>query len=453
MKDNWLKLLLLGLVLLSGIERSLAQTNEIKKYLKIGDTIPDIPLKMFNHPDSMVKPSDFRGKLLILDFWATWCASCVANLPKLEKLQNEFEEQIQIVPIALHQSKAVIDKFYEQRRQRGMELNLPSVVDDSLMASQYYFETIPLVIWVNEKGVVIAITDSGPVNTTIIQKILDGEELKLPLKYFDPSFEKYKPYLSFGNGGSDTAFTVRSMFTPYNAHIRGTNSTVPLEGRHRVFFANRTALNMYRSAYREMLILKDKDSLGDIFLNDYLNKRIVIESENEKLNERFPDPNDIYRFEEYKHRNWFCYELIAPDTLAKETVFRKAIADLDFFWQTESKLERRNVKCLALTRIDGNREIIELNPNQSGIMDLENDSLQVSNLPTNTFCRLLTFRGKKLPIVIDETDALQRVDIKISFDISSGEKDDLNRQLVEYNLVLVPREYEMEMLILRDKPQ
>src|SRR6185312_10987349 len=68
------------------------------KPLSIGDTVPDITLtNVYNYPSSTIKLSDLKGKLVILDFWSTWCGSCIEAMPESEKLQNGFGNKIQII--------------------------------------------------------------------------------------------------------------------------------------------------------------------------------------------------------------------------------------------------------------------------------------------------------------------------------------------------------------------
>ena len=61
-----------------------------QKALKIGDTIPEeiwtTPLPMGNSPEKTTTLAKDRDKLILLDFLATWCGSCLKNFPKMEEL-------------------------------------------------------------------------------------------------------------------------------------------------------------------------------------------------------------------------------------------------------------------------------------------------------------------------------------------------------------------------------
>ena len=66
--------------------------------LKVGDKVPDITFtNLINFHDKTARLSDFKGKLLILDFWNSKCSPCIASWPKLLELQKEYHEEIQIV--------------------------------------------------------------------------------------------------------------------------------------------------------------------------------------------------------------------------------------------------------------------------------------------------------------------------------------------------------------------
>src|SRR5690606_33441091 len=75
------------------------------KPLQIGDTIPEalwhLPLQVVNHPEGKdtITLNDYRDtKLIILDFWATWCVPCIKSLGKLDSLQKQFGEELTVLP-------------------------------------------------------------------------------------------------------------------------------------------------------------------------------------------------------------------------------------------------------------------------------------------------------------------------------------------------------------------
>lgn len=85
------------------------------KTLQIGDTIPEelwhLPLQVVNHPDGkkIITLNDYRDKkLIILDFWATWCAPCIKELPHLLALEDSIN--CKVIPLS-DEPKIKIENF------------------------------------------------------------------------------------------------------------------------------------------------------------------------------------------------------------------------------------------------------------------------------------------------------------------------------------------------------
>src|SRR5437773_2085497 len=66
--------------------------------------LPDFELE--NVAGGVTKAADLKGKVLVVDFWATWCGPCIAEIPKFNKMTNEFKgRDVQIIGITVESPK------------------------------------------------------------------------------------------------------------------------------------------------------------------------------------------------------------------------------------------------------------------------------------------------------------------------------------------------------------
>ena len=64
-----------------------------------------------------VNISDFRGKIVFLNFWATWCPTCVVEMPSMEKLHRKLKDQdFALVTISIQDSAAEVQRFFKQNQ-------------------------------------------------------------------------------------------------------------------------------------------------------------------------------------------------------------------------------------------------------------------------------------------------------------------------------------------------
>ena len=77
----------------------------------IGKKAPEINIEsLFNSNKKSLKLADLRGKIVILEFWATWCEPCIEAVPHIEKMQKEFKNDLLVIAIT-DEKRDVIEKY------------------------------------------------------------------------------------------------------------------------------------------------------------------------------------------------------------------------------------------------------------------------------------------------------------------------------------------------------
>jgi len=81
----------------------------------IGDKAPDFKLKTLNG-DKEISLADLRGKVVYLDFWASWCGPCRRSFPEVKKLHQEYKDKgMEVLAISLDRSPEPAIKFMAEQ--------------------------------------------------------------------------------------------------------------------------------------------------------------------------------------------------------------------------------------------------------------------------------------------------------------------------------------------------
>jgi peroxiredoxin len=109
--------------------------------------------KLQDDDGKTVHSSDFKGKVVVLDFWATWCPPCKAEIPGFIALQNEYGKNgLAVVGISVDEGGAAVVKQFAQ--QSGM--NYPVMLaDDKTTRAFGGIEAIPTTIIIDREGRIV----------------------------------------------------------------------------------------------------------------------------------------------------------------------------------------------------------------------------------------------------------------------------------------------------------
>lgn len=129
--------------------------------LKIGDQAPEIVLKGMNEEN--IQLADFKGKVILIDFWASWCAPCRKANPKLEKLFQKYKiNDFVILGVSLDTKETSWKSAIKKDK-----LTYPQVIDtknwNSKIVQAYGVDNLPASFLVDKSGKIIV------VNPTIAQ--------------------------------------------------------------------------------------------------------------------------------------------------------------------------------------------------------------------------------------------------------------------------------------------
>ena len=136
--------------------------------INIGDSIPSVTLKSSSNED--VNITSFKGKYVLIDFWASWCAPCRLGNKKLVKLHNEVtSDKIEIIGISIDTDTNKWLKAIEKDKIKFTQL-IDSKGFDAETAVQFGVDELPSKYLFNQEGILIAKNPSEEEITKLIEK-------------------------------------------------------------------------------------------------------------------------------------------------------------------------------------------------------------------------------------------------------------------------------------------
>lgn len=381
--------------------------------LKIGDTIPEalwnMPLQVVSHPKEkqVTTLKDYKSKLIILDFWATWCAPCIENFPVMEDLQQKFSKDIQILTITSEKSEKVI-KFLKSSSGKGLASNLPMIVEDNLLKRLFEHRLIPHYVWITPNGEIAAITSANGTTVENVKQILKGGKSLINSKI---DINEKKPLFAADNLPIDSLIHYSIL---YKGYLESTGSSLIMRNKNGItnglLFTNHPLIMMFEYCFRNLdktyspnrLIAKLSDST-----------KLFIPALSTAATTWYPS-------------NAYAYDLIIPQR-EKDHLYDYMLKDLNHYSPFIGSIELKKQKCMVLSRT--NRHQVFISTGGKAQDQLTEYTLNLNNLPMNYLLNYLNNQLNTGLPVVDETGYTGKVTIKLQ-DVTdlNALKSELRRQ-------------------------
>ena len=134
------------------ISNSLAtEVNDIKNLVINKNFKKYADITFLNTENKLIKLNDYRGNLVLLNFWATWCSPCKEEMPSLDKLQRYHKlDNIKIFAINVGQDNMEkASKFFQDLKIKNLDLYFDS---PQTLAKKFQLRGIPTTILINKDG-------------------------------------------------------------------------------------------------------------------------------------------------------------------------------------------------------------------------------------------------------------------------------------------------------------
>lgn len=375
---------------------------------KLNTAVSDLEFsEILNSEGTSAKLSDFKSKVVILDFWATWCAPCIEALPHLEDLQNKFSKDLKIITIT-DESEERITRFLTKKN-----MSLPIALDrDKKLAKEFPYRSVSHTVIIDKNGIVKAVTTPEKINEEIIKQVIAGQQINLPEKIDKMDFDQSKPLSANEN------FTYQITVTPYQYGLPGMANpygTGAYTGR-RILCTNLAPKSLYEIAYQFPVSI-----------------RTVVEVEDKK------------EFE-WNEQTAICFDLIVPAEMGEKR-FDIMKQHLSYLYKFKPVIEKRQRSCKVLKPINGQNVLLKSASGGKKEIRYSGRGLSMKNAEPKTICDFL--EGQLNVPVIDDTKLTGLYDVELNW--HNENPDQIHEELKKLGLELVSELRDIDVLVIYDK--
>ena len=422
--------------------------------LEVGDIVPNLTFnKITNTKESKIVLEENRDKILILDFWASWCSPCIASMPHLVNLQEKFKDKIKVI-LVNYEDKSVVDAFFKNREKLiGKPISLPSLYNSAYLKAYFPHKFIPHTVIIDRNGKIIATTIPEEINADVIERVYNNQTVSIYRKYDGNVVDQSVP---FYNELSNEPILVRDgVYGKDNLKFRSV-LTKAIEGEisqiapyfGRMLVSSSSILGLIKAAYSYSF---------NYFYDNVSNNRIIIDVKNiEKI--AFPKGVTQQIREDWAKVNTYTYDLVfpevykdmefhpGPDSIRRYAceVMKKDIRD---FSGINTYIEEREIECLVIKATDTTLINSKMDFGRSEDFPGKAGAIYRSKRFRLLFENLRLSLQHEQPL-IDDTGYSGPINVKIEADMTNWKE--VSKALENFGLYISRENRKIKMLIIKD---
>jgi len=408
------------------------------KPLRIGEPLPDLTFEnTINFPAGQITTASRKGKLVILDFWATWCSPCVAAFPHMKNLQDKFGDKLIVLQVA-YQPRKVVDDFYTSSAKAGQpRARLSGLVGDTILVKLFPHNQLPHFVWIDREGKYLASTEENEVTEANIEKAIAKGALHLQQKNDDPlqTYDNRRPMFLNSNGTVGSHLIYHSLLSGYVPGMKAGLTRYPPDSvlGLKITGRNIPLIWLFKAAYEEGKTM-------------FMNNRTVIQLRDSSA--LINDANGQVYENWLKEGNGYCYELVVPPGMVNQA-YKMMQRDLSlFFPQYAATVKKQTKECWILTRIAEQPPVKSRGEKPAQNFSVNGFTLTNGKL-SNLLVQLNAIYMQQSPYpLIDESHIDYPVDLQV--DANLTDMKSLNAGLAKYGLTFMKGQRNVDVLYITD---
>jgi thiol-disulfide isomerase/thioredoxin len=182
----------------------------------IGKVCPDFGVSVITPSgnEKVINLHELRGKVVILEFWATYCAPCIPSLSHFERIKKQYGNAVEIIAIS-DENRDKVDAFIAKRNIHNVLFGM----DWGHKLNELFFHHfIPHTVVIDKNGVVKAFTAPDEIDAEIVGKLIRNQKVDIVMKQ---EFQNTNSMATTNNVALQTKFLL--FFRMLKIHLMSTN--------------------------------------------------------------------------------------------------------------------------------------------------------------------------------------------------------------------------------------